>query len=88
VAEPELSELLDELRATIDGSESLSADDRARLDGLVARVDAAADEDTDDEADESLFEQLDDALSRFQADHVALVGTINRIANVLSAGGI
>ena len=88
MSEPELPELLDELRATIEHSESLSDDDRARLDGLVARVEAVTDETTDDEADEGLFEQLDDALSRFQTEHVTLVATINRIANVLSAGGL
>lgn len=83
VDEHELGELIDELRTTVAGSGSLSDEDRRRLDGLIERVEAVAEEE-----DEGLLDQLDDALSRFEAEHVGLVSVINRIANVLSAGGI
>lgn len=101
--EPELDELIEELRATIDGSDSLSPDDRVRLGALLRRIEATASDepvglevDGDGargnadigEDDEGLLEQLDDALSRFEAEHVGLVSTINRIANLLSASGI
>ena len=81
--EQELDELLEELRSTIAETDTLSDDDRTRLAGLMQRVEAAADQD-----DDGLRDQLDDALSRFEVEHVGLVRTINRIANVLSAGGI
>jgi hypothetical protein len=94
-SETELDALIDELRATIAGSDSLSPDDRERLGALLRRIETHAPADSvdgaggsDDEDDENIFEQLDDALSRFEAEHVGLVSTINRIANLLSASGI
>ncbi len=82
----DVAALLDQLRNVIAATGGLAEDDRGRLDDLVRRIEAQADENEDD--DPNILEHLDDALSRFQADHVGLVQTINRIANVLSAGGI
>lgn len=82
----DISDLLDELRSTIAAMDGMADDDRAHLDALVRRIETEADEDEDD--DPNILEHLDDALSRFEAEHVGLVQTINRIANVLSAGGI
>ncbi|MFT5203893.1 MAG: hypothetical protein ACI9C1_003296 [Candidatus Aldehydirespiratoraceae bacterium] len=82
-----LEELIDELRSAVAGAPSLSQEDRDRLDGLVARVDRAADED-DHEEDEGLLDQLNDSLTRFEVENASLVSVIGRIANVLSAGGI
>ncbi|GJM36808.1 MAG: hypothetical protein DHS20C19_01750 [Acidimicrobiales bacterium] len=82
----DISDLLDELRSTIAAMDGVADDDRAQLDALVRRIETEADEDEDD--DPNILEHLDDALSRFEAEHVGLVQTINRIANALSAGGI
>ena len=82
-----LDELIDELRTAVAGASSLSQDDRDRLDGLVARVDRAADEE-DDEEDEGLLDHLNDSVTRFEVENSGLVSVIGRIANVLSAGGI
>ncbi|MDW3217171.1 MAG: DUF4404 family protein [Acidimicrobiales bacterium] len=82
----DISELLDELRSTIAATDGMTADDRRQLDALVRRIEVQADEDEDD--DPNILDHLDDALSRFEAEHVGLVNTINRIANALSAGGI
>lgn len=97
-SEPELDVLIEELRATIEGSETLSPEDRVRLATLLRRIETTANEDTEPEPrdeqgeqedeEEGLLEQLDDALSRFETEHVGLVSTINRIANLLSASGI
>ncbi|MEQ8842214.1 MAG: DUF4404 family protein [Acidimicrobiales bacterium] len=81
----DMDELLSQLRAAI-AETGLGDDDRGRLDDLVRRIESQADEDEDD--DPNIFEHLDDALSRFEAEHTGLVHTINRIANALSAGGI
>lgn len=85
VSEQDLDELIEELRSTIGRSASLSDDDRSRLDGLIGRVEASA---ASEEDDDGLLDHLEESLSRFETEHVDLVATINRIANVLSAGGI
>lgn len=82
-----LEKLIDELKGAVAGASSLSPEDRDRLDGLVARVDRAADED-DNEEDEGLLDHLNDSFTRFEVENAGLVSVIGRIANVLSAGGI
>lgn len=78
-----LASLIGELRAAIDNSDSIVGEEQVRLMALVARVESRVADEHD-----GLVEQLEDAVSRFETDHVALVGTLNRVANVLSAGGI
>ncbi len=82
----DVTELLDELRATIAQSEGLGDDDRDRLATLIGRIESEVDEDEDD--DPNLLDHVSDAIGRFETEHVDLVATINRIANALSAGGI
>ena len=86
MSDNDMSELLDELRSAIANADSLAGDDRTQLDELVRRIEVEADEDEDD--DPNIVEHIEDAIGRFEAEHVGLVQTINRIANVLSAGGI
>ena len=86
MSDKEMSVLLDELRSAIANADSLAGDDRTQLDELVRRIEVEADEDEDD--DPNIVEHIEDAIGRFEAEHVGLVQTINRIANVLSAGGI
>jgi ABC-type transporter Mla subunit MlaD len=82
VTEHELGALINELRTVIDESKSLSDEDRTRLNDLMSRVETGADE------DDGIVDHLEDALSQFETEHIDLVRIINRIANVLSAGGI
>lgn len=82
----DVSELLDELRTAIAEADGLAGDDRTQLDRLVRRIEVEVDEEEDD--DPNILDHIDDAISRFEVEHVGLVRTINRIANALSAGGI
>jgi hypothetical protein len=59
---------------------------RRGVDDLIRRIEVEADEDEDD--DPNIIEHIEDAVGRFETEHVDLVQTINRIANALSAGGI
>ena len=77
----DVSELLDELRTAIAEADGLAGDDRTQLDRLVRRIEVEDD-------DPNILDHIDDAISRFEVEHVGLVRTINRIANALSAGGI
>lgn len=81
----ELDPLLDELRGAVADNPDLSDDDRDHLHGLVQRVETAT---AADEVDEGLQDHIDESLARFEVEHVGLVYTINRIANLLSASGI
>lgn len=78
--------LIDDLRTAIATADGLDDEERTELESLVRRIELEADEDEDD--DPNILTHLDDALSRFQTEHVGLVRVINRIAGALSAGGI
>ncbi len=78
-----LESLIGELRAAVESSASLPTGERQHLLELVGRVESRVIEEHG-----GLVDQIEDAVSRFETDHVALVGTLNRVANALSAGGI
>ncbi len=78
-----LESLIGELKAAVNDSVSLATDERQHLLGLVGQVESRVTEEHG-----GLVDQIEDAVSRFETDHVALVGTLNRVANALSAGGI
>ncbi len=79
----ELDRLLDELRAALEGTAGLADADRDRLAGIIGRIDEAVDDEP-----QGVVDQIEDAVHRFETEHVTLVGILNRIANALSAGGI
>lgn len=76
----DMAELLAELRAAVAASDGLSSEDRDHLEALADKIEA--------EADESLLESVDDAVTRFEVEHAGVVRVIGRIADALSAGGI
>lgn len=86
VNDRDMTELLEELKSAIAEADGLAGDDRTHLDDLVRRIEVEADEDEDD--DPNIIDHIEDAIGRFETEHVGLVQTINRIANALSAGGI
>jgi uncharacterized coiled-coil protein SlyX len=88
VPERELAELIENLRSAIAETETLSTEDRSRLDNLIERVEASAEEAAAEEDDDSVLQHLDDARTRFATDHVDLMRIVNRIADVLGAGGL
>ncbi len=83
MADEVLELLIQELLTAIDGSAGLDREEKDHLIGLVKRVGRRIEDEHG-----GIVEQIEDTVSRFETDHVALVGTLNRIANVLSAGGI
>ncbi len=86
MSDKDVSELLEELRAAVAEAGGLADDDRNHLDELIRRIEVEADEEEDD--DPNILDHIEDAIGRFEAEHVGLVQTINRVANALSAGGI
>jgi len=88
VPERELAELIENLRSAVAETETLSGEDRSRLDNLIERVEASAEEAAAEEGDDTVLQHLDDARTRFETDHVDLMRIVNRIADVLGAGGL
>lgn len=76
----DMAELIDDLRQALAESEGLADEDRAQLEDLADKIEA--------EADESVLESIDDAVTRFEVEHSGLVRAIGRIADALSAGGL
>ena len=76
----DMAELLEELRTSLADSEGLSDEDRAHLEALADKIEA--------EADESLLESVEDAVTRFEVENAGVVRIIGRIADALSAGGL
>lgn len=83
MSDQDLDRLLDQLRAAVADTEGLADDDRARLSRIIGRIDEAVEEE-----EQGVVEQIEDAVHRFESDHLSLVEVLNRIANALSAGGI
>jgi hypothetical protein len=83
-----LNQRLDELRTELAESESLSPDERARLEALLRDVRAHAEGDTAGEEPHTLSEQLREATSQFEESHPNLTFAIGAVADALSRLGI
>lgn len=73
------------LRAEVEVLSSLSAEERARLDQLVADIEAHA---ASGEPYSVLSEQIESVLARFETSHPALSGVLRSIMNTLSNIGV
>jgi Domain of unknown function (DUF4404) len=82
-----LDDLVNELRAAIESSDTLAGEERDRLEALAQRIDEELDERVDTER-QGLVEQIGESVGHFETDHPALVKTLNRIAQTLNAAGI
>lgn len=83
MSDQDLEGLLDELRTAVTDTAGLADDDRTRLSGIIGRIEDAVEEER-----HGVLDQIEDAVHRFETEHVTVVDVLNRIANALSAGGI
>ena len=83
MSDDNLEELLHELRDTLAEAHGLADEDRLRLTGILSEI-----EDAVEDEHHGVIEQIEDAVHRFEVEHVGLVGVLNRIANTLNASGI
>ena len=83
MSDHDLEQLVHELRTAIADSDSLADHDRARIDGLVERLETGIEDEH-----EGIVDHIEDSVHHFETDHPVLVETLNRIANALSAGGL
>ncbi len=73
------------LRTELAQLEGLSAEERGKLDQLVADIEAHA---TSSDQHGMLNEQLEVALARFETSHPALSGVLRSVMNTLSNIGV
>lgn len=78
-----LVQLLNELRTTIERSETMPDEERERLENLADRI-----ENRVDSEQEGIIDHIGDSVGLFETDHPDLVRTLNRIAQTLNAAGI
>ena len=86
MAQQDLREQLEQLASEID---QLTIDDqrKAQLQALVARVEQQLATD-DDEEPRDLRDQLEEAVSQFEAEHPTLTGVMRRVLMTLSSMGV
>lgn len=82
-----LAEILDELHATLEDAPEVGEEGRAALRKAAAEIRDAL-ECPDAERSESLTDQLQDAVERFEVAHPQLTQIVGRIADALSDLGI
>jgi hypothetical protein len=79
----ELEHLVNELRRAIEDSEALAGEDREKLEALAQQIDERVDAEH-----HGIVDKIGESVGLFETDHPALVQTLNRIAQTLSAAGI
>ena len=84
---PQLQQHLDELRAELDRLPA-DAPGRARLQELVARIDAQLDDQRDSEPQESFRDGISEAAAEFEVEHPRAAGLLRRFVDALSSLGI
>jgi ElaB/YqjD/DUF883 family membrane-anchored ribosome-binding protein len=81
-----LTERLEQLRAELAASESLTRSERERLERLIEDVRAHGDEPTDEP--QTLADRLQEATEQFEQTHPRLTIAIGAVAEALSRLGI
>ena len=81
-----VSDRLDQLRAELAASTSLSAVERQRLEGLIADVRAHIEREHHEP--HSLADRLQDAMGQFEESHPRLTLALGAVAEALSSIGI
>lgn len=86
MAQHDLREQLERLAEEID---QLGIDEQRKIElqGLIGRVEKQLDAD-DDEEPRDLREQLEEAVSQFEAEHPTLTGVMRRVLVTLSSMGV
>ena len=83
-----LAESLESLHDELEQTESLNAEGREQLAHLMDDIRDLLERSSDADEHTSLGERLSQAARRFEKDHPALTGAVNRVATALSNLGI
>lgn len=83
----ELQEQLNSLREHIERNPPLSAEERAQLNDLAQQIEAKIQLETATK-DQSLSDNVNLAVERFELEHPALTGTLRNIVQILGSIGI
>lgn len=83
----QLQQTVEELRSEL-ASLPAGAPGRARLQKLVARIDAQLDEQRESEPQESFLHGMNEAAAEFEVEHPRTAGLLRRFVDTLSSMGI
>lgn len=86
MTDQKLPELLQQLHDELEKAESLDEDGRDLLIHLNADIQKFIDPEEED--DDTIFEQIQDAIDRFEVDHPVITTALSQIMNSLSNAGI
>jgi len=86
MTDPKLPELLQQLHDELEKTESIDEEGRDLLIHLNADIQKFIDPDEED--DDTIFEQIQDAIDRFEVDHPVITTALSQILNSLSNAGI
>lgn len=86
MANKKLPELLQQLHDELEKAESIDEEGREMLAHLNADIQKFIDPDEED--DDTIFEQIQDAIDRFEVDHPVITAALSQILNSLSNAGI
>jgi hypothetical protein len=86
----ELREALERLHQELEENEHLDDEERQQLEHLMGHIRTALDreEASSDEDYDSLVEQLNEGVQRYQASHPGLTSTMMHVLDILSGAGI
>lgn len=86
MTDQKLPELLQQLHDELEKTESIDEEGRDLLIHLNADIQKFIDPDEED--DDTIFEQIQDAIDRFEVDHPVITTALSQILNSLSNAGI
>jgi chromosome segregation ATPase len=87
--DPELHEAVDKLHQELEQADDLDDESRQQLEHLMGDIRTALDrQQAEGEEDESLLEQLNESIQRYEASHPSITAALQHALEILSGAGI
>jgi hypothetical protein len=87
--DPELHEAVDKLHQELEQADDLDDESRHQLEHLMGDIRTALDrQQAEGEEDESLLEQLNESIQRYEASHPSITAALQHALEILSGAGI
>jgi hypothetical protein len=88
MADPKLTQLLEQLHTELSSAEAVDEKGRDLLRALNADIEALLERSENGDGDDSLLERLQDSIEHFEASHPALTSALAQMLNALNNAGI
>jgi seryl-tRNA synthetase len=86
----ELHEAVEKLHLELEQADDLDDESREQLQHLMSDIHTALEREApaNEEEDESLFEQLNESIQRYEASHPSITAALQHALDILSGAGI